>query len=246
MGSPTGSSCDRDRTGRARRPWSHGRADLMLNLGAPPAGQRQALRTRFPGRLRVHAGLALVFESLNTRAPPFDDVRVRRAFNFAVDRRRAVQILGGREVAASTCQILPPQMPGFRRYCPYAHSMRKARRLVAASGTAGMRVRVWGVGAPTRDGAQGRYLVSVLRCLGYRATETGEPQTSRGDWPGAIAVRDETCVTPLEGCGGVATKDVKGRSGNEASRSRPPGATPLRAQGDGHLRPLDRVPSSVL
>ncbi len=77
------------------------------------------------------------------------------------------------------------------------------------------------------------------------STETGEPQTSRRDWPGAIAVRDETCVTPLEGCGGVATKDVKGRSGNEASRSRPPGATPLRAQGDGHLRPLDRVPSSV-
>jgi len=48
--------------------------------------------------------------------------------------------------------------------------MRRARRLVAASGTAGMRIRVWGTVGPTDDGASGRYVVSVLRRLRFRAT----------------------------------------------------------------------------
>ena len=40
--------------------------------------------------------------------------------------------------ATPTCQILPPNFPGYVRYCPYsAPDLRPARRLVAASGTRG-------------------------------------------------------------------------------------------------------------
>jgi YVTN family beta-propeller protein len=159
-----------------------GRADLMTNFSAAPPGHRDLLRTRFPRQLRVHVGLATTFEHLNTRAPPFDDLRVRRALNYGIDRDRLVQILGGPGSAQPTCQILPPQMPGYRRYCPYTRDpradgrwsgpdIRRARQLVAASGTAGMRVGVWAFDAPVAFGREGgRYITSVLRRLGYRAT----------------------------------------------------------------------------
>jgi hypothetical protein len=57
--------------------------------------------------------------------------------------------------ARPACQVVPPQMPGYSPYCPYAthplaNGARKgpnlaaARRLIAVSGTRGMRVRVTG------------------------------------------------------------------------------------------------------
>ena len=114
---------------------------------------------------------------MNTDAPPFDDVRVRRAVNFAVDRAALARLYpsGG----APTCQWLPPNFPAYRRYCPYtlaagadgawvAPDLEKARMLVDASGTRGMRVTFW---APANEFVQpsADYVVSLLRRLGYRA-----------------------------------------------------------------------------
>ncbi len=96
-----------------------GQADFMANVGPIPHGHRDVIATRHASQLHVNSGIGTLFFFLNTRARPFDDVRVRRALNFAFDRRRSVQIFGGSEGARPTCQILPPQMPGFRRYCPY-------------------------------------------------------------------------------------------------------------------------------
>ena len=110
---------------------------------------------------------------LNTRLPPFDDVRVRRALNYAVDRNHLIELAGGPDVAQVGCQVLPPNTDGYRRYCPYTlhpdpagtyngPDLAKARRLVAASGTKGQPVTVWFYDIPIgrRNGA---YFVSVLR-----------------------------------------------------------------------------------
>jgi YVTN family beta-propeller protein len=152
-----------------------GRADVMLD---PPVERLKGLLTRYPGRLHSSAVPWTDFMFLNTRVPPFDDLRVRRALNYAVDRKRMVALLGGPLTARPTCQLLPPGAPGFRPYCPYsinpagtwtAPNLPKAKALVAASGTTGMRVQVLAYEQFGRVG-YGRYFASLLRRLGYRSS----------------------------------------------------------------------------
>jgi peptide/nickel transport system substrate-binding protein len=138
------------------------------------------LIARFPAQVHVNPLPAIVFTAFNTRVAPFNDPRVRRAFSLAADRSSFVAMLGGPDLAAPTCQILPPGIPGYQPYCPFTTDpgasgawvgpdVAAARRLVAESGTSGMRVTVWSDDfAP--DPTTGAFTVSVLRELGYRAT----------------------------------------------------------------------------
>jgi YVTN family beta-propeller protein len=146
-----------------------GRADWMLGLDALPPDRRGEVSTRFVRQLHEQPLLATDFFVLNTKEPPFDDVRVRRALNEAVDRRAIVALYGGSDAAQPTCQILPPLMGGYRRYCPYRYDLGRARRLVAASGTAGTRVLVWDTRQPTIAYEEGLAVVRALRRIGYRA-----------------------------------------------------------------------------
>jgi peptide/nickel transport system substrate-binding protein len=111
--------------------------------------------------------------------PPFDDVRVRRAVNFALDRGALVPLYGGRNRAAPTCQVLPPGVRARRRYCPYTRDprpdgvwrgpdLRRARRLIAAADVYGARVTMWiFTDVPLPDGVA-RHAAHVLRQLGMR------------------------------------------------------------------------------
>jgi peptide/nickel transport system substrate-binding protein len=130
------------------------------------------LRRRYPSRLHAFTIPTTDFAQFNATIPPFDDVRVRRALNLAVDRRRIARMYGGADLATPTCQILPPGIPGHRTYCPYrGPDLARARRLVVASGTRGQRVVVWSwTDDPTITPAVARYVTSVLRRLGYDAS----------------------------------------------------------------------------
>jgi YVTN family beta-propeller protein len=155
-----------------------GKADWTFDL-IPPTELRE-LELDHPALLHSNPYPLVEFLPLNTHVAPFDDVRVRRALNLALDRRRIVELYGGPTVAVPTCQPLTPGLPGYRRYCPYtrdprpdgdwsAPDLNRARQLVAASGTRGERVDVWGttdeVAVPREEPA---YVASVLRSLGYR------------------------------------------------------------------------------
>jgi len=139
-----------------------------------------ALAAQFPGQVHISPLPEIVYTAFNTRVAPFDDPAVRRAFSLAADRSRFAALLGGSDLAAPTCQILPPGIPGYQPYCPFSADasasgtwvgpdLAAARSLVAASGTKGMRVTVWSDDAPP-DGTTGAFTVSVLRELGYRAS----------------------------------------------------------------------------
>jgi peptide/nickel transport system substrate-binding protein len=132
-----------------------------------PRRQLELLATRYPDRLHVAPQLSTTFFFLNTRVPPFDDIRARRAVTIAFDRDAFARVLG--TGFTPTCRILPPNFPGYRSTCAHvpdgATAVDRARELVRRSGTAGALVQVW---IPAPIAAQGRFLVSVLRSIGYR------------------------------------------------------------------------------
>jgi YVTN family beta-propeller protein len=159
----------------------HGKADVFSTAQSetPPSERRlAAIETRYASQVHTNPQPATVYLFLNTRLAPFDRLDVRKALNYAADRRAAVNAVGGPDVALATCQILPPYSPGYRPYCPYtagtttqgtwtAPDLAKARALVARSGTRGMKITVW---SWADLGGLGPYTVKLLRSLGYRAS----------------------------------------------------------------------------
>ncbi len=156
-----------------------GRADFMFQQ--IPLPLLEDIRIHSPGQLRVNPVLGIELLTINNRLPPFDRPAVRQALNYAIDRGEVVRLYGGPSVAEPTCQVLPPGIPGYRRYCPYtlharadggwaAPDLARARRLVAASGTVGARVTI-GVFINESELQKGvaRYIAGVLRSLGYGA-----------------------------------------------------------------------------
>ena len=71
--------------------------------------------------------------TMNVNIEPFDDVRVRRAINHAIDKERIVRVINGRAVVAN--QPLPPTMPGYAPdYEGYGHDPEQAVALLAEAG----------------------------------------------------------------------------------------------------------------
>ena len=150
-----------------------GDADLMFWFPEPESFAE--LASEHAAQLQLAPQPAIFYMSLDTLTPPFDDVRVRRAVNFAVDRAKVARLIG--YGTRPTCQVLPPNFPGYEAYCPYtrdpgavwtAPDLEAARELVDASGTAGMKVTVWA--APDWFPRVSAYFRDLLELLGYRAT----------------------------------------------------------------------------
>ena len=159
---------------QAVREVAAGRADASVdNI---PASMLPLIQRQYPARLHSYVIPTTDFFHFNTRLAPFDDVRVRRALNYAIDRSAIVRLYGGSTFATVACQVLPPGVVGYHRYCPYTRDLARARRLVAASGTRGAKVTVWGqTDDPTISEGVIRYVAGVLRSLGYRAGARMEP-----------------------------------------------------------------------
>ncbi len=131
-----------------------------------PSDRLGELGAHYAPQIHLTPSLAMWYMPMNVNLSPFDDVRVRRALNLAVDRVAAIKLFGGPRLATPGCQFLPP---GLRpaEYCPYPPDLAQARRLVADSGTAGQAVTL-----VTDDSAPGRaigtYMMDVLSDLGFR------------------------------------------------------------------------------
>jgi YVTN family beta-propeller protein len=144
----------------------------------PPSDRIQEVVTRFAGQAHTFPRAATHYWAMNTRVPPFDDIRVRRAVNYATDREQLLETYGQRG-ARITCQDLPPNFQGYVPYCPYtvdsgpggqwtAPDVGKARELLREAKAPHTHVTVW----ITDDYgpvlvAQARYFAGLLTRLGF-------------------------------------------------------------------------------
>ena len=152
-----------------------GDADVMLD--DPPPARIHEIVTRFPTGAHPYVRPIVYYMFLNTRIPPFDNVRARRAANLALDRAGIVESWGGKQLAQPTCQVLPPGLPGYRPYCPYTKhatttgtwsgpDIDRAKELVRASGTSGKKVTVYALKGNKL--AAVRLVAATLMQLDYR------------------------------------------------------------------------------
>jgi peptide/nickel transport system substrate-binding protein len=143
-----------------------GEVDWMKN---PPPPERYAeVRERYEGtQFREDPTISVYYFWMNTQQPPFDDVRVRRAVNYAVNPAALERIFAG--TLRGTQQVLPPQMPGYRRIHLYPYEPARAKRMVERADPAERKVTVWTLDLPPTDEA-GEYYEQVLEELGFDVT----------------------------------------------------------------------------
>ena len=154
----------------------HGESDLMRS---PPSQRLDELETRYAAQIHVFPAAQTFGIFLNTRMPPFSSRAARKAFNYAIDRVKAIPGFGGVAGATVTCQILPVGTSAYRPYCPYTRNPTRAgiwkgpdlalaNKLVDASGTRGQQVVLW-TGSRPFQLALGHLAHDTLVQLGYRA-----------------------------------------------------------------------------
>lgn len=158
----------------------NGNADWMFEQ--PPPDRLNEIATKYKDQVHINPLTATYWFFMNVNTPPFNNIKVRQALNFAVDRNATVKLYGGPALAQPTCQVLPPNFPGYEQYCPYTANpasggkgpwtgpdMAKAKQLIAESGTKGQNVTVWSE-TTTLSKSEGEYIVSLLNQLGYHAS----------------------------------------------------------------------------
>jgi len=103
-------------------------------------------------------GTRIVHLAFSLGRPPFDNVKVRQAFNYAVDRKALVEtILGGMGAVADRHYFHPTTYGFNEKLAPYSFDPAKAKALLAEAGHPnGIKVKF---GCP-----QGRYLRDKVIC----------------------------------------------------------------------------------
>ena len=85
------------------------KVDFMLD---PPVADRLAeVKAKYRDRFRMEDSINTYYFFMNMEKPPFNDLKVRQAINYAIDPEALNRIFGGRLHPSQ--QILPPGMPGY-------------------------------------------------------------------------------------------------------------------------------------
>jgi len=87
--------------------------------------------------------LSTRYLGMNCQMAPFTDKRVRRAFNYAVNKPKLIAVMNGRGVVANG--VLPPGLPGYDPdVAGYPYDPGRARQLLEQAGLAhGFEVTLW-------------------------------------------------------------------------------------------------------
>lgn len=155
-----------------------GQADMVLS--PPVSGLKELQQDPAIDVLNVASDRS-IFIAMNNKRPPFDNALVRRAFNYAVNKKAIVKyVLGG------TGQVMDSPFPSsLRGYCSvgtYPYDPDKARKLLEQSGVGKLSVVL---GTPSghyvQDKEASEAIAADLRDVGVDVT------VKTADWPSYLA-----------------------------------------------------------
>jgi peptide/nickel transport system substrate-binding protein len=132
----------------------------------PPTDRYQEVKEKFEGsQFQTEPTISTYYFWMNQATEPFNNLKVRQAVNYAVDPAALERIYTGQIVG--TQQILPPGMPGYKKFELYPHDVAKAKELVAESGVKDKEVTVW-TDSESPNNDAGTYYQGVLEEIGFK------------------------------------------------------------------------------
>ncbi len=133
-----------------------------------PPDRLAATQQKYGNQIKVYTPANTYYFFMNTKVAPFDNLKVRQAVEYAINREALVRIYGG--LAQPTENVLPPTYPQYQKLNLYPYNLAKAKSLIAASGQKGASVTVWNHDRGT-DPKASAYLTDVLNSIGLNAKE---------------------------------------------------------------------------
>jgi peptide/nickel transport system substrate-binding protein/oligopeptide transport system substrate-binding protein len=191
----------------------------VLGDGIPPAKYAEVMADPTQ-KANVISGpqLQTVYIAMNVTMKPFDDVRVRKAVNMAINKDRVIQIINGRAIPAN--QPLPSRIAGFDKdYKGYPYDPVGAKALLKDAGLEGGFDTELYVSNVDPNPRIAQAMQQDLAAVGIRAaiksldqadviSAGGTPNTAPMVWSGGMAwIADfpdpSDFYGPILGCGGA-------------------------------------------
>ena len=144
------------------------RGDLDFMVDNPPPDRVAELKSKYKDRFEQFPTNSTFYFFMNTEAPPFDDLKVRQAVNYAIDVNAINRAQGG--VLSPAHTTLPPGVPGYdgSQSDLYPFDLDKAKSLIKESGDEGDDVTVWSNPEPETQRTM-EYYADTLNKIGLNA-----------------------------------------------------------------------------
>ena len=138
------------------------------DLYQPPNDRLAELQSKYADQIKVYTPANTFYYFMNNRVAPFDNLKVRQAVNYAINREALVRIYGG--LATPTENVLPPTYPQYKKLNLYPYNLAKAKQLIKSAGATGAAVTIWTSNNASRHAPEaGQYLQGVLKSIGMNA-----------------------------------------------------------------------------
>lgn len=113
--------------------YEQNRLDLIPAVGLADVPRVTDPKNPLNAQASVHDVLSVSYLGMNTRAQPFEDVKVRQAFNYAIDKDKLARVMMMGTVTRAD-GVVPPGMPGYKpEVKPLAFDVARAKALIAES-----------------------------------------------------------------------------------------------------------------